>query len=171
MVRRRPAARKRTPLNRRIGAATSVPAVFNHRTYPERLTRAAPGHCRWCGTQVLRDDGRVDYRRGFCGQLCVTAYLLRADPAVMRRHVFFRDDGICGECGKQWRYMDDPWDADHILPLFLAFGDPDFWEPENVTVLCRDPCHRKKSAEDMQKYGFALKLAKGAKATEDEADG
>lgn len=46
----------------------------------------------------------------------------------------------------------------------MAFGNPDFWEPENVQVLCSDPCHKAKSKSDMEKYGFVLKMSKGPKA-------
>lgn len=81
----------------------------------------------------------------------------------MRQHVFFRDEGRCDRCKKVWRYMSDPWDADHVEPLFLAYGDPSFWEPENVVILCRDPCHKQKSAEDQKKYGFVTKLAPNKK--------
>ncbi|AFU87584.1 HNH endonuclease [Caulobacter virus Karma] len=89
--------------------------------------------------------------------------MLRADPAEMRRHVFFRDQGVCAMCKKRWLYLDDAWQADHIEPLFLAFGDLAYWEPENVQVLCTDPCHKQKSADDMRKYGFVLKLTREQK--------
>lgn len=82
----------------------------------------------------------------------------------MRQHVFLRDEGYCAHCKKQWKYLSDPWQADHEQPLFMAFGNPDFWEPENVQILCTDPCHKIKSKSDMEKYGFVLKMAKGPKA-------
>jgi 5-methylcytosine-specific restriction endonuclease McrA len=34
----------------------------------------------------------------------------------------------------------------------IAFGDPKFWEPDNVVILCKDPCHKVKSASDRRKY-------------------
>lgn len=83
----------------------------------------------------------------------------------MRQHVFFRDEGVCADCGKKHRYNNGDWQADHIQPLFLAFGDPDFWEPENVQILCTDPCHKAKSNSDRKKYGFVTKLAKGSPKT------
>lgn len=154
--------RRMVPANRRMMAATSVPSSTTHRTYPGRLLKPAPGSCRWCGVWILKKDGEIDRRRTFCGQTCVTNYLLRSDPSVMRRHVFFRDRGVCGMCGHQHLSLNSrDWQADHIEPLFLAFGDPKFWEPENVQVLCTHPCHKVKSADDMQRYGFAIELAKG----------
>lgn len=74
----------------------------------------------------------------------------------MRQHVFFRDQGECAYCGTVWKYMSDAWEADHIIPLFMAFGDWSFWEPENVQILCKDPCHKEKSKSDMAKYGFVI---------------
>lgn len=52
--------------------------------------------------------------------------------------------------------MSDPWEADHIIPLFMAFGDWSFWEPENLQILCKDPCHKAKSKSDMARYGFVI---------------
>jgi 5-methylcytosine-specific restriction endonuclease McrA len=70
----------------------------------------------------------------------------------MRRHVFLRDDGVCADCGAQHRYLDGDWQADHVKPLFMAFGDRSFWEPTNVQILCTDPCHKRKSAADRVRY-------------------
>ena len=70
----------------------------------------------------------------------------------MRKFVFRRDKGVCADCGKHHRYLHDPWEADHILPLMISLGDPSFWEPENVVILCKFPCHKEKSASDRRKY-------------------
>ncbi|UTC29555.1 HNH nuclease [Brevundimonas phage vB_BpoS-Bambus] len=74
----------------------------------------------------------------------------------MRQHVFLRDKGECASCGVVWRFLSDAWEADHVIPLFLAFGDWSFWEPENVQILCKDPCHKAKSKSDMARYGFVI---------------
>lgn len=74
----------------------------------------------------------------------------------MRQHVFFRDQGYCAACGKKHPYNNNDWQADHILPLFMAFGDPAFWEPENVVILCLE-CHKHKSNADRIKYGTSVK--------------
>jgi 5-methylcytosine-specific restriction endonuclease McrA len=52
------------------------------------------------------------------------------------------------------RYNNADWQADHVLPLFMAFGDPPFWDPENLQILCTDPCHKIKTADDRAKYSF-----------------
>ncbi len=78
----------------------------------------------------------------------------------MRQHVFFRDEGYCAVCHKKWPNLTGAWEADHIVPLMLAFGDLSFWEPENVQLLCKKPCHEAKSADDMRKYGGVLDIAK-----------
>lgn len=123
-----------------------------HRIYPLKLNRPPRGICRWCRLVIKRRDGSVNRRRTFCSKVCVTHYLLRADPRRMRRHVFYRDKGVCGDCGYQHHYLHGDWEADHILPLMIAFGDPGYWEPDNVVVLCKTPCHRNKSAADRRKY-------------------
>lgn len=136
---------------------------YDHRTYPGKRNRPPAGTCTWCLQPILRPDGTVNRRKTFCGPVCVTHYLLRAQPAMMRRHVFFRDQGQCGACKRVWENLSDPWDHDHIVPLQLAFGDPSFWEPENVQILCRDPCHKEKTKADEAKYGFVRRMAKGPK--------
>jgi 5-methylcytosine-specific restriction endonuclease McrA len=156
--------RRLVPANRRMMAATSVPTSTTYRTYPGRVLKPAPGSCRWCGVWILDRQGEIDFRRTFCGQQCVTNYLLRADPAVMRRHVFFRDRGVCGMCGFQHLSLKSKeWQADHIEPLMLAQvdKDPRYWEPDNVQVLCTRPCHQIKSADDMKRFAWVLELAKG----------
>jgi 5-methylcytosine-specific restriction endonuclease McrA len=158
---RRRVRRPRRSKKRRAG---KTPVSYNHRTHPSKINRQPPGHCRWCGVVILKKDGSgPNLRRSWCGQTCVTQYLLRSDPKVMRQHVFFRDQGKCSGCGRVWRYMSDPWQADHVEPLFMAFGDWSYWEPEIVQILCTDPCHKTKSANDMARYGFVLKAGKQTK--------
>lgn len=154
-------SRRLTPANRRTMAANGVVSNPTHRTYPGRIKRPAPGMCRWCGVLIWKPDGMIDRNRTFCGQQCVTNYLLRADPSVMRRHVFFRDQGFCGICGKQHLSLrSKDWQADHMIPLFMAAGDPEFWEPENVQVLCTSPCHHAKSSADRERYAGVRALLK-----------
>lgn len=121
---------------------------YNYREYPAKHYMSVPGICRWCNNDILDSTGQINKKRNWCNQACVTHYLLRADPKMMRQHVFFRDKGRCEECGTVWRYMSDPWEADHILPLVMAFGDLSYWEPTNVRILCKDPCHKAKTKED-----------------------
>lgn len=109
--------------------------------------------CRWCGLLIRREDGEIiDRTRTFCGPECVTHYQLRADPSRMRQHVFFRDNGKCAACGFVHLYLDGDWEADHVLPLMVAWGNPDYWSPDNVVVLCIKPCHSEKSARDLREY-------------------
>lgn len=87
--------------------------------------------------------------------MCRREFDLRADPKLMRRFVYNRDMGICQECGAVFDYpTDDGWEADHIKPLFLAWGpdgvDWTFWDPENLQLLCADPCHKAKTRKDLR---------------------
>lgn len=153
--------RRRTSRRR----SSKTPVSYNHRTHPSKLRRSAPGHCRWCNVAILKADGTLNLRRSWCGQRCVTEYLLRTDPKVMRQHIFFRDDGVCAMCKTKHPYNNGDWEADHEMPLFLAYGDPAFWEPENLQILCKDPCHKIKTQADRIRYGFVTKLAKGKTAS------
>lgn len=78
----------------------------------------------------------------------------------MRRHVFVRDEGRCGRCGRRWLYMTPNWEVDHIEPLKEAAGDARFWSPDNTILLCRDPCHIQKTREDRERYGWGRKKPK-----------
>lgn len=126
--------------------------MSNYRVYPSRIIKPPRGICRWCGITILKEDGSVNRRKTFCTQVCVTYYLVRADPSKMREFVFFRDRGKCARCGFQHLFLQGEWEADHVLPLMIAFGDPSYWEPDNVVLLCTTPCHKDKSAEDRRKY-------------------
>lgn len=110
--------------------------------------------CRWCGLWVRDSAGAIARDQRFCGPVCRTHFQLRADPAKMRQHVFFRDGGRCAQCGTVHPYIDGDWEADHVIPLMVAYADPRLWEPDNVVVLCTSPnkCHYRKSAEDRRTY-------------------
>lgn len=133
---------------------------YSHRTHPAKRNKPPAGTCTWCLLPIFNRDGTKNNRRTFCSPRCVTNYKLRADPKVMRWHVFFRDEGKCAACGHQHFHFDGKWEADHIDPLAMAFGDWAFWEPENVQILCTDPCHKQKSAADLAKYGSLMRAPK-----------
>lgn len=45
------------------------------------------------------------------------------------------------------------FEVDHIKPIFEAFGDLSFWEPENLQLLCTpNGCHQRKTKIDMERY-------------------
>lgn len=135
-----------------------MPSSYDHRTYPLKYRRPEKGVCRWCNVTMLRPDGTINKRRTFCSQTCVAQYKLRADPRLMRTFIFKRDHGICAECGVVEDTLSGKWQADHIEPLFTAFGDLSYWEPDNLQTLCV-PCHKVKSADDMRRLGFVTKMS------------
>jgi 5-methylcytosine-specific restriction endonuclease McrA len=137
-----------------------VPKSYNHRTHPTKLHRPPPGHCRWCNIPILKADGTINRRRSWCSQRCVGEYLLRTRPEVMRQHIFFRDEGVCAMCHTAHRYNNADWQADHVVPLFMAYGDASFWEPENLQILCTDPCHKIKTKSDRDRYSFVAKMSR-----------
>lgn len=150
-------ARRATRVRVRGYVRRSEPA---HRVWPGKLQPICRGECRWCGAAILKRDGTANLRRTFCGPKCIKQFKLRSDWRFMRRHVFARDRGRCGECGlaHEWKGR---WQADHIVPLFAANGDWTCWDPDNVQVLCTKPCHTRKTARDMIRYARFLKRNKG----------
>lgn len=153
----------RRPRRRKSRRKDGTFKSHDYRTHPAKRFKPGPGICTWCRVDILKKDGTPNLARTFCSPRCVTEYKLRTDPAVMRLHIFFRDEGRCADCGKQHFYVNTDWQADHIEPLAEAHGDPAYWEPENVQLLCTDPCHKRKSAADQAKFGPMRELAKGPK--------
>lgn len=125
----------------------------DHRVWPGKLFPSAPGDCRWCGTTLLKSDGSVNRRRRFCNIDCRREYELRCDPKKMRRFIYYRDMGMCKSCGEIYNeFSDDGWECDHVKPLWAANGDWTYWDPDNCRLLCRDPCHKRKTRSDMRHY-------------------
>lgn len=117
---------------------------------PEPHAGAEKGMCVWCGKAIMREDGfRLNLRKRRHDE-CLEQLLIRLRPDAMRRFVWRRDGGKCARpgCGRVHELYGH-WDADHVKPLYFAFGDPSFWSPENVVILCRDPCHKLKTREDI----------------------
>lgn len=81
------------------------------------------------------------------------------DPTVARRHIFIRDKGTCRECGVFSPLMGD-FEVDHVKPLFEAHGDPEYYGPENMQLLCTG-CHKIKTQEDMKLYREIQKIKVG----------
>ena len=55
----------------------------------------------------------------------------------LRLEILARDGYRCRSCGRAGRL-----EVDHITPISKG-GDP--WDPGNLQVLCRSPCHMAKS--------------------------
>jgi len=134
----------------------------NHRNLPKGPNGKAL--CRECGSEV--PPGR---RRTFCSQQCVDAWMVRTNPAHLRKVVFERDRGVCAICGAdtvaiEREVFDAPyaeqdtirakhgipahryrnfWDADHVVPVIEGGGECDV---QNIRTLCI-PCHVRATAE------------------------
>lgn len=129
---------------------------------PEPFADAERGSCVWCGKSILRPDGlRLNLRKKRHDE-CLEQLLIRLRPDNMRRFIWNRDGGRCAApgCGRV-HGLHGHWDADHVLALYFAEGNPSYWAPENVVILCRDPCHKNKTREDtalIAAHRAALKL-------------
>lgn len=65
---------------------------FRYKLHPVR-NAAGERQCRWCGGQIPRG------RRSWCSAECVNEYQMQAWPMMRRQLVFWRDKGICAQCG------------------------------------------------------------------------
>lgn len=109
----------------------------DHRRPPRPPFDDAPkGLCRVCGNPTVPPLRRWH-------KTCLYHWLIASDPKFARRAVWFRDRGICAQCGEH----DPDWQVDHKLrlrdcPRILAY-----WLLTNLQTLCR-PCHVRKTSEE-----------------------
>lgn len=131
---------------------------MRHRKPPKPIhyDNAAAGYCRFCGEIILTDKGRHN-RRANWHKPCVAAYKRIYWPRETRKAVFKRDGGICCDCGLVCDNKSEPWEVDHIRPLYEANGDIDFWKMPNLATRCLD-CHKQKSAREAAQRAAARKL-------------
>lgn len=62
---------------------------------------------------------------------------------IIRRYLFFRDEGTCAKCGKIWDdWQNEAWDADHIVEVREGGGGCTL---DGYQILCNDPCHKRKT--------------------------
>jgi hypothetical protein len=92
-----------------------------------------PGNCRWCGDDVHKKNGKLDLKSNW-HKACRNEMELVYDDALMRKHIWKRDKGVCAECqtkcgwkGWEVHYVDLPSDFPEEL-------DP--WKPDNIETLC-----------------------------------
>lgn len=106
------------------------------------------GTCRFCGEEIV-EGGKIN-RRKHWHQPCADIWNVMNSPRDARKYVLKRDNFTCQGCG-----VHDPNDGifqvDHVKPLFEANGDPTYWQPENLALLCTD-CHEDKTREDMLRF-------------------
>ena len=152
-----------------------------HRRPEIRFSDAPRGFCRWCGEQILHEDGpkagEPNLRRRW-HPACVEIYN-DSDPREVRRRLRRRDRGRCAECGLDTLALKKSlkgrgmaralrergfvprrslWEVDHIVPLV----DGGNHEMTNLQSLCT-PCHKRKTASE------ASARAQRAKPGPDEA--
>ncbi|RYD68029.1 MAG: HNH endonuclease [Verrucomicrobiaceae bacterium] len=128
--------------------------VTSHRVPPKPASWDCPkGNCRYCGEPVI-ENGKVNTRKHW-HPFCVDIWLIMNQPSSARKFMLRRKNHTCQGCG--WHYVGGRFEVDHIKPLFEANGDPTYWQPANLMLLCSD-CHKKKTKEDMIRFR-ALKSA------------
>lgn len=128
-------------------------------TYDPRAYSA--GNCYWCGGPLpKKKDGTTDQRYAVCPGECRE----RASNASHNTGAYIigyfaeRAELHCHQCGA----TDSELDGDHILPLAdVDRTAPDawkYWQPENWQLLCRDPCHKTKSAREAKQRAKEKRL-------------
>lgn len=119
---------------------------------PDSMAFRIWGQCRWCGQRIVKGDGTLDTRR-LWHPACASYHRLLTHPRELRRALRKRDKKVCAwpDCGKKCNSTNEPWEADHIVPLFLSEGRHAWFELGNVQTLCFDH-HKEKTAQDMEKF-------------------
>jgi 5-methylcytosine-specific restriction protein A len=99
---------------------------------------------RYCDEHIAWAHRQTAERRGTSAERGYDAAWSRV--AAWRRHLDF---GLCQDCRAHDLLTPSPI-VDHILPIYVR---PD-WRLEigNTQVLC-DPCHKRKTSDDIKKYG------------------
>jgi 5-methylcytosine-specific restriction endonuclease McrA len=118
------------------------------------------GQCRYCGKQILREDGTVN-RRSTWHQECFKEYQVIYWPKETRKAVWKRDRGLCAGCGTKCHIRN--WDLDHRQPLIEAKGRIEFWLLPNLQTLCPE-CHKKKTGAEATARAAARREAKALAA-------
>lgn len=131
----------------RKARATTKPST-SHRVPPKPASwNCAKGNCRYCGEPIIEND-KVNTRKHWHYD-CAMIWVVMNNPTEARKHVHKRDNYTCQHCHTHNRY--GAFEVDHIKPLYEANGDPTFWQPDNLTLLC-GPCHQTKTREDMVRW-------------------
>ena len=66
-----------------------------HTDFPRRTDEQGRNLCRYCGKVIT-----ASRRTAFCGPECVHEYNMRTHPGYARTRVWRRDQGKCGDCGR-----------------------------------------------------------------------
>jgi 5-methylcytosine-specific restriction endonuclease McrA len=105
------------------------------------------GTCRFCGEPII-ENGKVNGRKHW-HQPCADIWKIMNNPADARTHVTRRENFTCQDCG--WHHPNGQFEVDHVEPLYEANGDPRYWQPGNLALLCVD-CHKSKTKQDMIRF-------------------
>lgn len=136
-------------------------SCFVSSVYKKKMLPDGKPACRRCAGPLPKG------RRTWCSDVCIADALIRCTPAVARRWVYARDQGVCAQCGldtdalwkayqaARWEYPSDrestrvrmvalgfrtdqePWEMEHRLPVIEGGGHCGL---SNLETLCR-PCH------------------------------
>ena len=89
------------------------------------------GQCRWCGLDVLKRNGRIDFKCNWHKD-CRAEMELVHDDALMRKFIWKRDHGNCSECSAKCGWKG--WEINYLeLP---DEHDLELWKPDNISTLC-----------------------------------
>jgi len=123
---------------------------------PPHYDSAENGDCRFCGKEILKANGKINFRANWHKD-CVIEYKLIHWPKETRKAVWKRDKGRCEGCGVKCGLKG--WELDHRKPLIEAKGDITYWMMDNLSTLCHQ-CHKYKTGSEASARAAARAIQK-----------
>ncbi len=123
---------------------------------PEHYDTLEKGVCRYCGKDILKASGQVNFRASWHKD-CVEEYKTIYWISETRKAVWSRDKGKCAGCGIKCGKKG--WEMDHIKPLIEAHGNIEMWKLPNLQSLCWS-CHKQKTGSEASARAEARAIQK-----------
>lgn len=118
---------------------------------PMPFAQAPSGICRFCGEST-------DSKRRNWHPECIPQWQVATTVSMARQAAFDKCGGKCEACGREHKVNDTRgWQHDHIVPLWKAPRELQYWLVGNLQVLCAAPCHQRKTAREARERADARK--------------
>lgn len=134
-----------------------------------RYRRKATGIAAWVHGEIAKIKQERTKRRPKRGRLDIKNLRACGHMSWWKAQVRKASDGCCARCQRPKKRLD----VDHVVPLSellkahrvttmeRAFACKELWDPFNGQLLCLR-CHRAKSLEDAERYGWSAEWVNDA---------